>query len=105
MVVLAGVALMVYFRPAMGVESDQRLRTRNRILAVVAVAGLGVLLSLLFLARVGVQAFRHEVGSFGALAAEATTAREPRHGALPSGALALALVLAMLLFKPAPMYK
>jgi hypothetical protein len=33
--------------------------------------GLGVLLSVLFLARVGVQAFRREVGSFGALAAEA----------------------------------
>jgi uncharacterized membrane protein YfcA len=42
MVVLAGVALMVYFRPAMGVASDRRLRTRNRALAVVAIAGLGV---------------------------------------------------------------
>ncbi|NKZ02063.1 sulfite exporter TauE/SafE family protein [Nocardiopsis alborubida] len=42
MVVLAGVALLVYFRPAMGVESDRRLRTRNRALAVVAIAGLAV---------------------------------------------------------------
>ena len=39
--------------------------------AVFALEGLGVLLSLLFLARVGVQSFRREVGSFGALAAEA----------------------------------
>ena len=39
--------------------------------AVFALEGLGVLLSLLFLARVGVQTFRREVGSFGTLAAEA----------------------------------
>lgn len=42
MVVLAGVAVMVYARPAMGVGGDERLRTRNRVLAVVALAGLGV---------------------------------------------------------------
>jgi hypothetical protein len=33
--------------------------------------GLGLLLSLAFLARLGVGAFRHEVASFGSLAAEA----------------------------------
>jgi BCD family chlorophyll transporter-like MFS transporter len=38
---------------------------------VFVIEGLGVLLSLFFLARVGVQAFRHEVGAFGGLAAEA----------------------------------
>jgi BCD family chlorophyll transporter-like MFS transporter len=38
---------------------------------VFALEGLGVLLSLVFLARVGLPAFRREVGSFGALAAEA----------------------------------
>lgn len=42
MVVLAGVALMVVFRPAMGTSPDPALRTRNRILAVLALAGLGV---------------------------------------------------------------
>jgi len=42
MVVLAGVALLVYFRPAMGTVPDPRLRTRNRLLAVTALAGLGV---------------------------------------------------------------
>ncbi|WP_285735104.1 TSUP family transporter [Nocardiopsis sp. ATB16-24] len=42
MVVLAGVALMVYLRPTMGVVSDPRLGTRNRFLAVIALAGLGV---------------------------------------------------------------
>jgi BCD family chlorophyll transporter-like MFS transporter len=38
---------------------------------VFVLEGLGVLLSLIFLARVGVRAFQHEVESFGALAAEA----------------------------------
>ena len=42
MVVLAGVALMVYFRPTMGNANDPALRTRNRVLAVIALAGLGV---------------------------------------------------------------
>ncbi|GAB3737990.1 TSUP family transporter [Nocardiopsis nanhaiensis] len=42
MVVLAGVALLVVFRPAMGSTSNPGLRTRNRILAVLALAGLGV---------------------------------------------------------------
>lgn len=42
MVVLAGVALMVHFRPAMGNANDPTLRTRNRVLAVIALAGLGV---------------------------------------------------------------
>ncbi|GAA1442499.1 sulfite exporter TauE/SafE family protein [Nocardiopsis tropica] len=42
MVVLAGVALLVYFRPAMGATPDPRLRTRNRLLAVTALAGVGV---------------------------------------------------------------
>ncbi|MEU3019932.1 MULTISPECIES: TSUP family transporter [unclassified Nocardiopsis] len=42
MVVLAGVALMVVFRPAMGTSADPALRTRNRVLAVLALAGLGV---------------------------------------------------------------
>jgi uncharacterized membrane protein YfcA len=42
MVVLAGVALLVYFRPAMGAVADPRLRTRNRLLAAVALAGVGV---------------------------------------------------------------
>ncbi|WP_116246943.1 TSUP family transporter [Nocardiopsis sp. FIRDI 009] len=40
MVVLAGVALMVYFRPGMGTTPDPRLRTRNRALAAVTLAGL-----------------------------------------------------------------
>ena len=38
---------------------------------VFVLEGLGVLLSLLFLARVGLQSFRREVGGFGMLAAEA----------------------------------
>ncbi len=38
---------------------------------VFVLEGLGVLLALFFLARVGVQSFRREVSSFGALAAEA----------------------------------
>ena len=42
MVVLAGVALLVVFRPAMGTAFDPSLRTRNRILAVLALAGVGV---------------------------------------------------------------
>lgn len=42
MVVLAGVALMVYFRPTMGNTEDPTLRTRNRVLAAIALAGLGV---------------------------------------------------------------
>ncbi|OLT26010.1 hypothetical protein BJF83_21790 [Nocardiopsis sp. CNR-923] len=42
MLVLAGVALMVYVRPAMGTAPDPRLRTRDRALAAVALAGLGV---------------------------------------------------------------
>ncbi|MGW8434979.1 sulfite exporter TauE/SafE family protein [Nocardiopsis sp. NPDC055879] len=42
MVVLAGVALLVVFRPTMGTSPDPALRTRNRILAVLALAGLGV---------------------------------------------------------------
>ncbi len=37
---------------------------------VFVLEGLGVLLSLFFLSRVGVQAFRREVGSFGTLAAQ-----------------------------------
>lgn len=42
MVVLAGVALLVVVRPAMGSTSNPALRTRNRVLAVLALAGLGV---------------------------------------------------------------
>ena len=42
MVVLAGVALMVYLRPTMGNTNDPTLRTRNRVLAAIALAGLGV---------------------------------------------------------------
>lgn len=42
MVVLAGVALLVYLRPTMGAATDTGLRTRNRVLAVIALAGLGV---------------------------------------------------------------
>jgi BCD family chlorophyll transporter-like MFS transporter len=38
---------------------------------VFAAEGLGVLLAVYLLSRVGVAAFRHEVASFGALAAEA----------------------------------
>lgn len=42
MVVLAGVALMVYFRPAMGAAPDPDMHTRNRLLATIALAGLGI---------------------------------------------------------------
>ncbi|MFL1382085.1 MULTISPECIES: sulfite exporter TauE/SafE family protein [unclassified Nocardiopsis] len=42
MVVLAGVALLVYLRPAMGAAAVPGLRTRNRMLAAIALAGLGV---------------------------------------------------------------
>lgn len=42
MVVLAGVALMVYFRPTMGAAPDPGLHTRNRLLATIALAGLGI---------------------------------------------------------------
>ncbi|WP_017580109.1 sulfite exporter TauE/SafE family protein [Nocardiopsis valliformis] len=42
MVVLAGVALLVVFRPAMGTSPNPAMRTRNRILAALALAGLGV---------------------------------------------------------------
>ncbi|MFB8760930.1 TSUP family transporter [Nocardiopsis alba] len=42
MVVLAGVALMVVLRPSMGASPDPRPRSRNRLLATLALAGVAI---------------------------------------------------------------